>query len=85
MVRTYLEENQLTSGSFLRNGSTHTPPLPGWEYHHFTCKPNVGTEVGGLEDHLGIAQIVPRQVIRQVKRETEGEVGQGVNFVNMQI
>ena len=49
------------------------------------CKPNVGTEVGGLEDHLGIAQIVPRQVIRQVKRETEGEVGQGVNFVNMQI
>lgn len=35
--------------------------------------------------NLGIAQIVPRQVIRQVKRETEGEVGQGVNFVNMQI
>ena len=44
----------------------------------------MGTEVGGLEDHLGIAQIVLRQVIRQVKRETEGgEVGQDVNFVNM--
>ena len=37
------------------------------------CKPNVGTEVGGLEDHLGIAQTVLRQVIRQVKREKKEE------------